>query len=370
VGPSFLRNPPLTAELVHREIVKLLVLVACAVVAFFATRAFADASRTAGLRDAERWFIIGQAHLDQGEVQRSIEAFRRATLKDRTNRTYGLALARAEARAGQGEAAERTLLTLRDGAPEDPRINLELARAASRRNDVPAAVRYYHHAVYGVWDTGGGPEQVRLELIQFLLRHDERRLALAELLAATREPAAGADDDVRFGQLFLDAGEPRRARDHFERALRVESRLPDALAGAGIAAFRLGDYRGAAQYLRTVPDDNRTAREAREIATLVLASDPLEGRLAPAERRRRLMDGLAYARRRLEACQGGTADTLAPEVGEFEHRLSRRDAGDRDTLEDGVDLVYRATRAFEACGAPSALDRAWLLIGERHGAAS
>jgi tetratricopeptide (TPR) repeat protein len=359
---------PLTAERIHREIVKLLVLVSIAAAAFVGTRAFAAASRRAGLRDAARWYDTGQQRLASGDVNGALEALRRATLKDRANQAYALALARAEARAGQRAPAERTLLALRDLTPENPEINLELARAAAARDDVSQAVRYYHHAIYGLWPAADGPDRVRLELIRFLLDHGERRAALAELLAATTDTVAGAAENVRFGRLFLEAGEPQRARDHFERALRRDANDSDALAGAGVAAFRLGDYRASSRYLRTVSDDRREARELRELANLVLALDPLEPRLAASERRRRLTEGLAHLRRRVEGCASGAADALRPDLDAFEERLASRAGRDRDTIEDGLELVYRAERSLAgSCGALSAVDRAWLLVGERHG---
>ena len=362
------RRLPLTAERIHREIVKLLVLVAIAAAAFLGTRAFAAASRNTGLRDAAHWYQIGQRDLERGEAVAALDALRRAAVKDRTNRAYRLALGRAQARAGQPAAAERTLLALRDEAPENPEINLELARLAVARDDVPAAVRYYRNALYAIWPEGDGPGRVRLELIRVLLRRGERRLALAELIAATSDPTTNVADNIRFGRLFLDAGEPARARDHFDRALRAAPGDMQALAGAGLAAFRLGDYRAASRYLRTVPDDEREAREARELANLVLANDPLEPRLPSSDRRRRLMEGLAHVQRRLDSCASDSIAALRTDIEAFERRLTSRAARDRDTIEDGVGLMYRAQRALAPCGAASSLDRAWLLIGERHAA--
>ena len=360
---------PLTAERIHREIIKLLILVGIAAAAFVGTRAFAAASRTASLRDAARWYAAGRQRLERGDLAAAVDALRRATLKDRANRAYALALARAEARAGQPGPAERTLLALRDLAPEDPEVNVELARAAAARADVPQAVRYYHHGIYGLWPAGDGPDRVRIELIEFLLRRGERRLALAELLAATTDPVDGAAANVRIGRLFLAAGEPRRARDHFERALRAEPASDAALAGAGIAAFHTGDYRAAGRYLRAVPDGEREAREARELANLVLTNDPLDARLSPAERQRRLSDGLAHLRRRLDACATPTADSIRRDLDAFARRFASPGGRTRETIEDGLDLLYRAEHTLvDACGPGTAVDRAWLLIGERHGA--
>ena len=76
----------------------------------------------------------------------------------------------------------------------------------------------------------------------------------------------------------------------------------DALAGAGEAAFRLGDYALARTYLRQVPTDVSAARNTRELVELVLSHDPLANRLGSAERRRRLATDLSYAQQRLSTC--------------------------------------------------------------------
>ena len=78
-----------------------------------------------------------------------MRALRRAAAIDRDNREYQLALAGALAAADDHEAARQVLQRLRDTAPEDAEVNLELARLESRNGDVTGAVRYYQNALYG-----------------------------------------------------------------------------------------------------------------------------------------------------------------------------------------------------------------------------
>src|SRR5262249_17407043 len=149
------------------------------------------------------------------------------------------------------------LLTLREAAPEDAEINLALARLASQRQDVTEALRFYHSTLYAPWPADAAEErrEVRFELIDFLLRHEQGGRALAELLAASADLPARAAAHVRVGQLFARAGGARHALDQYERALHSAPADRVALAGAGTSAFSLGDFQLARSYLHRAPDD-------------------------------------------------------------------------------------------------------------------
>ena len=64
---------------------------------------------------------------------------------------------------------------------------------------------------------------------------------------------------VEVGQLFATAGDSGHALDQFQRALRLAPRSGAALAGAGQAAFQLGDYLLARTYLRQRAGRARTS---------------------------------------------------------------------------------------------------------------
>ena len=141
----------------------------------------------------------------------------------------------------QDDAARQILLGLREANPEDAEINLRLARLHARGDDLAGAVRYYQNALSGVWTAAGSARrEVRIELIQYLLAHDQRGRALAELLVLTANLSDDAAAQTEAGQLYLKAGEPRRALDHFQRALERDPRHPEAVTGAGEAAFEGG----------------------------------------------------------------------------------------------------------------------------------
>jgi tetratricopeptide (TPR) repeat protein len=354
------------------EIIKLVALIAITSVAFVATRTFANRTIAVGLEDAAEWHEIGQASLQAGDVAAAVDAFRRAANQDRENKTYGVALADALAMDSQSVQAERILLGLRENEPEDPGINLDLARLAATRGDVPTAVRYYQSALYAPPQDEDGPRQIRLELVRFLLQHDQQERALSELIAAVDDLGDETWRRVLVANLLLEAGDPSRALEQFEAALADEADNRDAAAGAGRAAYELGDYAVAVRHLRSAGDAAGLA-DIRVTAELVLERDPLAPRIRASERQRRLTENLVHVRMRLETCLPPVPAPPTPEVaelaqaiGEIERRIART-PGDPDLVDDGVALVHRTGRFLESrCGIVEPLDRALLLIGERH----
>ena len=354
--------------------IQLAVLIAAAVVAFVLTRAVAAANRQTGLRDAEEWYRRGREAVAAGRAGDGVQAFRRASARRPGERTYALALARALGSAGNPTAARQTLLVLRESGPEDAEVNLELARLAAAQSDVSEALRFYYNALYAPWpaDQVDVRRRVRMELIRFLATHGQRSRALSELLAVSAE----TPDDVRhqeeLAELFASTGDQRRALEHFQRALRLAPGDPPALSGAGIAAFHLDDYPLAWSYLRRTTGTTGPGAETRELVELVLANDPLAGRLGATERRRRLVGALDRARARLTACAPADdavragALALQSAIDPLRRSLTLHRVIDQDTIESGLDVISRAEDYGDRhCGPPVALDRALTLIAHQ-----
>ncbi len=345
---------------IRREGLKLIALVAITVAAFFATRAAAESSRAAERRDAAEWNARGRRALADRNLAGAIDAFRRASLRDRGNSAYGLSLAEALSADQQDAAAERVLLALRESAPERPDINLQLARIAARRSDPATAIRYYRNALYAPWQDPEGPRRVRLELVHFLLDRGDRERAVAELLAARATAPDTAASHTQLGELFNRAGDARLAREEFERALRLDASDAEALTGAGRAAFLLGDYRAAARYLHQAPALVADAADMLDVADRVLARDPLQPRLGAAERRRRLQVDMDDARGRLEAC---APDAEMIEWPQLPARV------DQDDIDDTLAAIAQAEAVIAArCQPSTAEDRALQIVGRRRGA--
>jgi len=366
------------ATLIHREMLQLTALVIVAVIAFFVTRAVARNNRAVSLRNASTWFSQGEQLANAGRLDEAIAAFRRAMIRNRTNRTYVRALARALAMKGDHDAARTILLTLRESAPEDAEINLELARLAVARGDINESVRFYHDALYAPWAAAQAETRrgVRLELIRFLITHGQSAGARPELLAASADAPDDVAHHVELARLFAEAHDDTDALAQFQRALRLAPDDDVALAGAGQAAFRLGQYPAARRYLqRTVQDDPAT-RDARELVELVLSRDPLAPRIGSSERRRRLESEFSYAEQRFSQClgqRGGNLSTpdqvkLQTEVQTLDARLKRPATLDQDTVESGTELIDRLEReVVDRCGPPTVRDQALLLIARSHG---
>lgn len=367
------------SRVIHRELVLLAGLSAVTVAAFFLTRAAAVSNEALGRQDAAAWFDRAERQRVGGSREAALMALRRAVARDSGNREYRLALAGELAAGGQLDEADRVLSALRESDPEDPAANLQLARLEAQRSNVDVSRRYYQSALAAIWR----PEQddvrraVRLELVDFLLEHGDRARALSELLVMTATLPEARAVHVQVGTRLLRAGDSRRALDRFTRVLREEPDHPDALAGAGAAAFELGDYAGARRYLNAASDADPRTVDLREVTRLVLAADPLEARIGAAERRNRAEAVVQRARVVLDAClaaaPGDRRDVLEPLHAELQafastfRARSRRDP--RDVSEEALELAYRVEASVEqACGpATAALDRAILLIGRRHG---
>jgi tetratricopeptide (TPR) repeat protein len=355
------------SALVRREVIALAVLVALAAAVFGLTHAAAAAHRRLRLRDAEAWYSKGTTRLASGDAVGAAEALRRATAIARNNQTYQLALATALSAADADAAARRVLLQLRDRAPESAEVNVRLARLEASRGDVTAAMRYYQSAVHGIWPTES-PEPrraVRIELIQYMLEHDQKGRALAELLVLEDNLPPKADDHLRAARLFLEADDARRALSHFEIALKLTPRSTDALVGAAQAAFAIGDYVRARRYLHTTGDPR--VEELRAIVDFISTRDPLAPRISGAERRRRLLLDMDDVSSRLSECSSAEAEPLLADIKAFMPRAKAR-RQEEGTIEDGVALINRVEEQLPtSCGALRPLDRALLIIGRRHG---
>ncbi len=330
------------------------------------------------------WYREGERQLGSGQVEKAIASFRKATTNVLGNRTYTLALANALAAGNHDAEAEQTLLRLRESDPEDAEINLQLARLAAKRGGVPDAVHYYQNALYGRW-TGSRvderEQQLRTELIRFLLGHQQRNMALSELLILEAELPPSATARVEAARFFEEAGDAQHALKNYAEAIQLDKNNVDAQIGAGETAFRLGDYPQAEPYLKAAlklrPEAQKTS-QLLSVTEMVLSDDPLEPHLAKQERQRRLLLGFEQARQRLENCLSQTPDNqgntelaaLKEQALALASKLGSKAPPDAELTRSGVELNYKIEQAASAnCGEAQGLDQALLLIGQKHGGA-
>jgi len=160
-------------------------LVLTAMVAFAAVSHLVTRLRANEKQIAWHAYEAGLTEVQANRPESALDDFRAALVYDRDNPTYQLSLARALRDTGRLDESETYLLHLWDAAPQDSTINLALARLAARRQSIDDAIRYYHNAIYGIWnsDPDKNRRAARFELIEFLLKQNALPQARAELLA-------------------------------------------------------------------------------------------------------------------------------------------------------------------------------------------
>jgi tetratricopeptide (TPR) repeat protein len=326
--------------------------------------------------------------------EEAIAAFRAALTCDPTNSQYQLSLARALRDSNDPqrlEEAESYLLALWQRAPQDAAVNLALARVAAHRGSIEDATRYYHNAMYGVWnaDPDGNRNRARVELIQFLLKKNALAQADSELIALAAALPPDPGEHLQAAELFAQAQDYPGALAQDEEALRGQPENPAALVGAGEAAYRAGDYTAAEGYLKRaveVDGGNTEARKLLEVTQLIVASNPFHSHLSDMERNRRITRDLDQAEERLLQCARQTGVDLArvdgndpqhPGAGPLAKLQSRwlaakpqlgllRSPAETDLPDALMDVVFQIEQqTAAACGQPEGRDLALLMISHK-----
>jgi tetratricopeptide (TPR) repeat protein len=368
----------------RREPVILALLSALAVIFFVAVTALSHIYQAQQESLGNRWFLRGAADLKQGHFESAVTEFRAALLYSRDSYTYQLNLAEGLVGLKRTAEAYAYFINLWEREPENGLVNLELARIAAQKGETEQALRYYHNAIYATWP---GDQQLqrrdtRVELIQYLLNINAKAQAQAELIAL----AANLEDDpsqqMRVGDLFLQAQDYEHGLAEYRLSLRAEPHDPTALAAAGLSAFQLGRYSLAERYLQGAvsanPNDAQSAARLRT-ATLVMQLDPFQRQISVAQRDRIVLEAFAVAGQRLESCstardsKRATASAasqagLSEEWAKMKPRITelglRRDP---DLVNTAMELVFSIERETgNACGAAGEADAALLLIAKLH----
>lgn len=366
----------------HRHLGLLALLMGVCAGAFVVTRTIAVRSRELRVADGRVLYDQARTALDEGRTHAAADMFRRAVATDPASRPYRLALARALIAQGEGGEARTILEGLRGERPDEVDATLDLARLEAAEGQWEAALQYYQHTLTALWsaDLLDARRAVRIELIEGLLQRGDRSRALSELLILSAGLPDDAETQSSAGRMYLDAGEPDRAQEHFDRALRQDADHAAALAGAAEAAFAQGEYVRARRLLARAPDHAAGISDLRAVTDLVIDVDPLAPRLSLAERRRRLARILEHVAPALGRCLAIPAAARRPtdaDLSALREFLETRTAGSRggvsatlshDDVGEMFEVAYRAQIGLEeACGAGrTPMDRAVLLIGARH----
>jgi tetratricopeptide (TPR) repeat protein len=336
--------------------------------------------RSTEARLGQQWFGWGEAALRGGDSQAAVRYFRSAVHYSHDSAPVRLRLAEALAAAGRSQEAEAYLRSLWEDEPDNGLVNLELARLRAQKNDVSGALRYFHGAIYGLWskDPDIRRRDARFELIAFLMRRGEKEQADAELVGVAAELPPDARLHTRVGELFLQAGNSARALAEFKAALAIDRRSPPALAGAGEACFRLGEYWTARRYLEQAIRRQRTPELQRllEMVNLIVGLDPYVDGLGPEERAERVRRALQIAGDRLQSCaqsqhidlqnatQAGELVGYYEQLKQFERESKASDFSQEPDLQDQALTLAGSIEdsASRTCGPPQGADLALVLL--------
>jgi tetratricopeptide (TPR) repeat protein len=378
-----------TGEVLRTDSFAITVLSVVAVVLFVGTHFVARTFERTQYELAQMWFERGQGELRAGRVDHAIRSLSTALAYSRENFQFRLRLAQALVQAQQLRQAQSYLRALWEQQPGHGAVNLELARIAARSGEYNQALRFYHGAIFGVWEDN--PEErrreVRFELIQYLLRTRAVEQAQSELIALAADLPRDPALLVRVGDLFLQAREFRRALEQYREALRIQPRNTEALLGAGQAAFELEQYRDAQRYLqRALAQDPKDvkARELLQLSTLVRQFDPFIPRLSARERARRVVEAYRNTEQRLTRCavqRGEKLTQAGPSPTKLQSEYIRlrelrpnirasalmRNPDFADTVMDAVGQAQQTTAGL--CGPPTGVDQALLMITRQREAA-
>lgn len=297
------------------------VLIACVVllVALFAFTAFVARQyhRTVH-RLGDQWFSKGESALQAGKTSDAVTDYRNALVYKPDDQTFEFHLALALDKAGREDEARSYLLSLLPDSPGSGPINLALARIAVNLKRNSDAIRYYHSAIYGVWDTDPLLQRwdVRRELCEYLLQQRDFADAEPDLIALAQEtPPSDVRRENVTGDLLLRAGLWNRALTAFRAALAVNHNDSDALVGAGRAAFQLAMYSDAADYFRRLPGTRREKPDvtdnfalSQEAATM----NALRTGLRASEAGKRAAKALSIALNRISSCAMARGESLTP----------------------------------------------------------
>jgi tetratricopeptide (TPR) repeat protein len=266
----------------------------------------------------DEWFAIGNASFRSGDAAAALGDYRNALLYNPGNPAFQFHLAQALAGTGRDDEARAYLTSLLSESPGSGEINLALARIAVRSGpkSMQDALRFYHAAIYGVWDTDpiGTRWQIRREFCEYLLNNHSMIQAEGEViaLADNTSPDNPAEQKIA-ANLLLRAQMWSRALQQFESLLAHDSHDDDSLAGAAICEFQLAQYSLALQYFDRLPRERRLQSDFAkpyETSRDVVISDPFLPGLSVNDKAERTANALTRAITNANACMQRTGALL------------------------------------------------------------
>jgi tetratricopeptide (TPR) repeat protein len=260
----------LRQKLILRDSLALLSLFAIVIVLFFVTLALFHSFSVHRQELAQRWLKRGENALHAGQPLAAIDALRSALAYAPDDENLEIDLAEALAAAGRTDEAVAYFNTLLDTRPGNGKINLQLARLATKKGDEAEALDHYQAALDGTWEGDGyiRRREVRLELAQYLIDRKHYDRARNQLLIA----AGNAPDDVsvetQVAALLESAQDPANALRLYKKALQHRPVRLTALLGASRTAYALNRFLQAKEYLERALNHADFEKEPAEVQAL------------------------------------------------------------------------------------------------------
>ena len=326
---------------------------------------------------AERWFSRGERDLRAGASQQAVDEFQTALAYAPDNDAFRLKLALALMQGGREDEARVHLVNLWEARPGDSNVNLQLARVMARLGHSQEAVRYYHGAIYGVWDSDPLEKRqaTRFELAKYLLATRQTNAAESELVALAAESPDSTAAEIKLGDMLMDAGDPMRALSAYLHARKGPRDAPANL-GAARAAFALHRFNEAREYAMDAYRSDPKLEDAgtlEQTADAILKADPHAAGTSAKERSERAYGAFSAAASRLAGCSASASDPdlqqlVAAQQTEFKRLSPAILLRDPDLRDKAIEWAYSVERTTEGlCGAPTGLDSTLLMLAQYDG---
>lgn len=365
----------------RREVVTMTMLTGLAAVLLIGVTALSELYHAQLDALADRWAGRGAADLASGNFNAAATEYRTALRYARDGYSQQLGLAEALIGMRRVNEASVYLENLWEQQPENGIVNRELARIAAGKGDTRAALRYYHNAIYATWPGNAelDRENTRWELIKYLLGIHASAQAQSELILLGAEVGDNPIQQLNLGQYFLKVQDGQHALAAFRLVLHTDPHSARALAGAGEAAFDLGDYPLAEHYLSSAiahnPADSDSA-SLLEVTSEVMRLDPFRRQISDAGRDQAVLGAFQAVGDRLHSCpaaanlpaSASAPQTLAGAWAQLKPKVNARELRrNQDVVNQAMNLAFSIERAAAGrCGSGTPSDTALLLISRLH----
>lgn len=370
-------------KLILRDSLALLSLFAIAIVLFFITYLLFHSFSVHRQQLAQRWLARGEAALHSGQPQVAIDALRSALAYAPDDENLQIELAEALAAAGRMQEAVAYFNTLLETRPGNGLIHLQLARLAARQGEETLAVQHYQAALDGTWEGDGyiRRREVRLELSRYLIDRKRYNDARTQLLIAAGNAPDDPNIEIVVAGLLEQAHDPANALHFYKKALEHRPVQLASLLGASRAAYALGRYQQAKEFLeRTLnhpgfekePSDLQAQyRDMLSDADHILLLYP-DSELSFHARAERILNARKIAQERLATCLStktpvpSELQTLSGEWQQLPAALHLLQLEQNPELEQTImQLVYQTEQiTSQQCGAPTGNDALLLKIAQ------